>query len=272
LKKTSKQIDEMVEMIIEEHEQAPNAQKGQQKDFVDILLSLMHQPMDFLNEFVIDRTNIKAILIDMVSGALETSATTIEWAFLELLRHPRVMENLQHELENVIGMSKMVEEADLPNLRYLDMVVKETLRLYPSAPLLVPRESSQDVMIDGYYIKKKSRIIVNAWAIGRDHKVWSDNAEMFYPERFVNSDIDLKGHHFELIPFGSGRRKCPGLQLGLTMVKLVLAQLVHCFKWELPRGRTPNDLDMTEKFGLSMPRIDHLLTLPTYRLANQGKL
>ncbi|WVZ25584.1 hypothetical protein V8G54_004128 [Vigna mungo] len=145
----------------------------------------------------------------------------------------------------------------------------ETLRLYPVAPLVVPRECREDVTIDGYCIKKKSRVIVNAWALGRDSKVWSDNAEEFCPERFSNSNVDIKGFDFRLIPFGSGRRGCPGIHLGLTNAKIVLAQLVHCFNWELPLGMSPDELDMTEKFGLTMPRSKHLLAVPTYRLADE---
>ncbi|WVY90163.1 hypothetical protein V8G54_035677 [Vigna mungo] len=133
----------------------------------------------------------------------------------------------------------------------------KTLRLYPVAPLLVPRECREDVTIDGYYIKKKSRVIVNAWALGRDSK------------GFSNSNVDIKGFDFRLIPFGSGRRGCPRIHLGLTTAKIVLAQLVHCFNWELPLGMSPDELDMTEKFGLTMPRSKHLLAAPTYRLADE---
>jgi len=115
-------------------------------------------------------------------------------------------------------------------------------------------------------IKKRSRIIVNACAIGRDPKVWSDNVEVFYLERFANSNVDMRGYDFRLLPFGSGHRGCPGIHLGLTTVKIVLAQLVHCFNWELPLGMSPDDLDMTEKFGLTIPRSNHLLVVPTYRL------
>ena len=133
----------------------------------------------------------------------------------------------------------------------------------------MPRESLEDITINGYYIKKKSRILINAWAIGRDPKVWSDNVEMFYPERFLNSNIDMRGQNFQLIPFGSGRRGCPGIQLGITTFSLVLAQLVHCFNWELPFGMSPDDIDMTENFGLSLPRSKHLLAVPTHRLFNK---
>ncbi|KAK7291446.1 hypothetical protein RIF29_06592 [Crotalaria pallida] len=267
---TSKAYDQVLEQIIKDHEQPSN---NTNKDFVDILLSLMHQPMnphDDEQKHIIDRTNIKAIIIDVIAGAFDTSATAIEWAMSGLLRHSRIMKRLQDELENVVGLNRVVEESDLENLPYLNMVVKEALRLYPVGPLLVPHESLEDVTIDGYYIKKKSRILINAWAIGRDPKVWSDNANEFYPERFENNDVDVRGHDFRLIPFGSGRRGCPGVQLGLITVKIVVAQLVHCFNWELPLGMSPNDLDMTEKFRLSIPRNIPLLARPTFRLLGKA--
>ncbi|KAK7314524.1 hypothetical protein VNO77_33050 [Canavalia gladiata] len=270
LKKVSKDFDQVLEHIIKDHEHpSNNEEKGpHNKDFVDILLSLVHQPVDVHDEHkhVIDRTNIKAIVLDIITAAFDTSTTTVEWAMSELLRHPSVMKKLQDELQDAVGMNRQVEENDLEKLPYLNMVVKETLRLYPVAPLLLPRESREDVIIDGYCIKKKSRIITNAWAIGRDPKVWSDNVEMFNPERFSNSNIDIRGNNFQVIPFGSGRRGCPGIHLGLISVKLVLAQLVHCFNWNLPLGMSIDELDMQEKFGLTMPRNKHLLAMPTYRL------
>ncbi|KAL2321222.1 hypothetical protein Fmac_030191 [Flemingia macrophylla] len=254
---------------MEEYEDSSNNKKNvQSKHFVDILLSLMHQPMDHnKQEHFIDRTNIKAILTDMLAGSFDTTAGAIEWGMSELLRHPRVMKKLQDELSSVVGINRLVEEFDLTKLPYLNMVVKETLRLYPIAAL-VPRESLEDITINGYFIKKKSRTLINAWAIGRDPKVWSDNAEIFYPERFVNNNIDLKGHDFQLIPFGSGRRGCPGIQMAITTFSLVLAQLVHCFNWELPFNMSPLDLDMTEKFDFALGRSNHLSAVPTYRLWN----
>ncbi|XP_028792307.1 cytochrome P450 CYP736A12-like [Neltuma alba] len=239
----------------------------QHKDIVDILLSCLKDSHDDEQNPVKDRTNIKAILLDLLSGAIDTSVTVSLWVFSELLKNPRVMKKLQHELENLVGKSNLVEEVDLPRLTYLDMVVKETLRLHPVAPLLLPRVSTKDITINGYYIRNKSRVIVNVWAIGRDPKIWSDNAEAFYPERFLNSNVDLRGKDFQLIPFGSGRRGCPGMQLGLITVKLVIAQLMHCFNWELPQGVSPDEVDMTEKFGLLIPRANHLVALPSYCLA-----
>ncbi|RDX58127.1 hypothetical protein CR513_62579, partial [Mucuna pruriens] len=271
-KKVSKAIDEVLEKIIKEHEHNSNVQSERyHKDFIDILLSLMHQPINPYDEqnHVIDKTNIKAILLDMIGGAFETSVIVVEWALSELLRHPRVMKNLQHELDNVVGRNKLVEENDLAKLSYLDIVIKETLRLYPPGPL-VPRESTEDAMIQGYFIEKKTRIIINLWAIGRDSKIWSDNAEVFYPERFINNNFDFRGYDFQFIPFGYGRRGCPGIHLGLATVKLVVAQLVHCFSWKLPGLMVPADLDMNEKFGLSMPRAKHLLAMPRCRLLKEA--
>ncbi|PON33950.1 Cytochrome P450, E-class, group I [Trema orientale] len=277
MKKVSMGLDKVLEKIIMEREREAliSEKKGQHrthKDFVDVLVSLMNQPMNPHDEhvYIIDRTNIKAILLDMIAAAFDTSAASIEWTFSELLKNPRVMKKLQDELESAIEMDQMVEEKDLGKLEYLDLVVKESFRLHPVAPLLVPHESLEDITIEGFHIPKKSRIIVNTWAIGRDPNVWSKNVEEFYPERFSGSNnIDIKGHDFRLLPFGSGRRGCPGLQLGLINVRYVLAQLVHCFHWELPSGVKAQDLDMVEKFGLSMWRANHLLAKPMYRLVHK---
>ncbi|KAG8661506.1 cytochrome P450 CYP736A12-like [Manihot esculenta] len=269
MKAFSKKMDKILEKIIDEHEREAQWQKQQQtRDFVDVLLSLMNQPIASNDESLstLDRTNIKAILQDMIIGSFDTSAVTIEWTLTELLRHPSAMKRLQDELQSVVGLDKMVQEKDLSNLPYLDMVIKESLRLHPVGPLLIPRSCMEEIIIDGYHIPKKARIIVNAWGIGRDPDVWSDNAEEFLPERFAAKSIDIRGRDFEFLPFGSGRRGCPGMQLGLTVVRLVIAQLVHCFNWELPDGVLPGELDMSEVFGLSLPRASHLVVVPKYRL------
>jgi len=122
-------------------------------------------------------------------------------------------------------------------------------------------------MVGEFLIPKKSRVIVNAWAIMRDPSAWKE-AEKFWPERFEGSNVDVRGREFQLIPFGSGRRGCPGIQLGLTVVRLTVAQLVHCFDWELPNHMLPADLDMADEFGLTMPRANPLHAIPTYRLSN----
>ncbi|CAJ2644234.1 unnamed protein product [Trifolium pratense] len=247
-KKTSKALDEVLETIITEHEETTNVDKTSHEDFVDTLVTFMHQNIDDGSEqnHNIDRSNMKAILLDMIVASIDTSAATIEWALSKLLRHPRVMKKLQDEIQNEVGNKRMVEEKDLKKLNYLDMVVDETLRLHPVSPLLLPRECRESITIDGYFIKEKTRVIVNALTIGHEE--------------------------FESIPFGFGRRRCPGIQLGLRTVRFVLAQLVHCFNWKLPYNISPSNLNMDEKFGQSIHRAQHLHAIPIYRLEAHHKL
>ncbi|WMV57499.1 hypothetical protein MTR67_050884 [Solanum verrucosum] len=214
-------------------------------------------------EFQFGRSHIKAILF-MLVAAMGTSATAIEWILTELLRHPHVMKKLQKELEEVVGLEKMVKESDLENLNYLDMVVKEGLRLHAVAPL-APHEAMEDCVVNSFHIQKGSRIMINYYAVQRDPNIWPE-PEKFLPERFVGSSIDIRGHDFQLLPFGSGRRSCPAMQLAIVLVQLIVAQLVHCFDWELPNGMQPCDLDVEEHFGLATSRANHLMAIPTYRL------
>ncbi|VVA28800.1 PREDICTED: cytochrome [Prunus dulcis] len=263
MKGVSKVFDAFFEKIIDEHIQSTDQERT--KDFVDVMLGFMGSEE---SEYRIERSNIKAIILDMLAGAMDTTATAIEWTLSELIKHPRVMKKVQKELENVVGMEREVEESDLEKLEYLDMVVKETMRLHPVAPLLLPHAAIEDCNVNGFHIPRKSRVMINIFAIGRDPSIWTD-AEKFIPERFDGSNIDFRGRDFQFIPFGSGRRGCPGMQLGITMVQLVVAQLVHCFDWELPNNMLPSELDMTEEFGLTVPRAKHLLAVPTYRLQQQ---
>ncbi|KAL3721612.1 hypothetical protein ACJRO7_034020 [Eucalyptus globulus] len=264
MKAVSRVFDAFFEKIIDEHLETKK-EEGQTKDFVDVMLGIMG-----LNEgeYHIDRPHIKAIILDMLAGSMDTSATAIEWAMAELIKHPRAMKKLQEELEKAAGLNRAVEESDLEGLDYLHMVIKETMRLHPVAPLLLPHEATEDCTVNGFHIPYKSRVIVNVWSIGRDPKVWTTHdPEEFVPERFLGSSVDVKGRDFQLLPFGTGRRGCPGMQLGLTVVRFVVAQLVHCFDWELPSGMSPSELDMTEKFGLTTPRAKHLVVTPRYRLS-----
>ncbi|KAJ8449620.1 hypothetical protein Cgig2_005642 [Carnegiea gigantea] len=255
-KAARKATDEIFDDIIENHNKEEDF--GQNRDIIGLLLSLMHNPTNELPSSSFGVDNVKALMFDLFAGGIDTTYVTITWVLSALIKHPRVMRLVQDELDSIVGRERMLVESDLSKLTYLDMVIKETFRLYPAAPLLGPRESMEDVIVHGFMIPNKSRVITNGWAIGRDPNVWSENAEEFYPERFMGRDIDVRGLHFELIPFGAGRRVCPGMHLALTNIKLVVAQLVHCFDWELPNGMCPDDVDMTEKFGLSMPRANKL--------------
>ncbi|GLJ54697.1 hypothetical protein SUGI_1174970 [Cryptomeria japonica] len=252
-----------VERIVDEHFERRKKFNGLEcEDFVDLLLSLSE---DESMEIKITRDHIKKVMFELLSAATETTASTLEWALSELLRNPLVMKRAQQELDFVIGLNRMVEEPDLPHLQYLQSIVKETLRLYPPAPLLLPHQSMEHSTIQGYQIPKKTQAFVNIWAIARDPLSWEQPND-FKPERFLESDIDVKGQYFQLIPFGSGRRGCPGTNLALTLTQLSLAQLLHCFDWSLPQGVTPMNLDMSEQYSITMPRVVHLHAIPTPRL------
>lgn len=193
----------------------------------------------------------------------ETSSTVIEWAMLEMLKNPKIMEEAQAEVRRVFGSKGNVEETkDLDELKFLDSVIKETLRLHPPV-VLIPRESKESCVIDGYEIPAKTKFIVNAWAIGRDPKYWTE-PERFQPERFLEStnSVDFKGSDFQFIPFGAGRRMCPGLWFALADVKLPLGQLLFHFDWKLPNGISHENLDMSESFGLTVRRKGHLYLIP----------
>ena len=180
----------------------------------------------------------------------DTSAATVVWAMTYLTKNPRAMKKVQLEIRSLIGGNKgFVNEDDVQELHYLKAVVKETMRLQPTVPLLLPREAIQKCIVEGYEIPAKTRVFVNAWAIGRDPEAWQ-NPEEFYPERFVDSCIDFKGQNFELIPFGAGRRICPGLNMGIVTVELALANLLYKFDWEMPPGLKSHDFDVLP--GLAM--------------------
>ncbi|XP_052294336.1 6,7,8-trihydroxycoumarin synthase-like isoform X2 [Citrus sinensis] len=196
-----------------------------------------------------------------VAGA-DTSAATVVWAMTYLMKNPRAMKKVQLEIRSLIGGNKgFVNEDDVQELHYLKAVVKETMRLQPTVPLLIPRETIQKCVIDGYAIPAKTRVFVNAWAIGRDPEAW-ENPEEFYPERFIDSCIDFKGQHFELIPFGAGRRICPGLNMGIATVDLALANLLYKFDWEMPLGIKSHDLDFDVLLGIAMHKKNALSLLP----------
>lgn len=196
----------------------------------------------------------------MFAAGTDTSFITLDWAMTELITNPRVLRKAQAEVRTSVGERRVVLETDLQNLHYMKAIIKETFRLHPAAPVLLPRESMQDVVIDGYEIPAKTRIFVNAWAIGRDPEVW-ESPDEFKPERFMGSSIDYKGQDFELIPFGAGRRICPGISFAIATIEIALAQILYSFDWELPPGIVAKDLDMTEVFGITMHRKDKLVVV-----------
>ncbi|OVA20301.1 Cytochrome P450 [Macleaya cordata] len=230
-----------------------------EEDFVDVLLRL--QESDTL-ESPITTDNLKAVILDIFTAGTDTSSTTIDWVMSELVKNPRVMEKVQAEVRQVFDRKELIDEMDIHKLDYLKLVIKETLRLHPAAPFLLPRECRERCEIDGYVIPMKTRVIVNAWAIGRDPKHWGNDAEKFEPERFDGGSVDFKGTNFEYIPFGAGRRMCPGLSYAIANIELPLAQLLYHFNWKLSNGINPKDLDMSESFGASVRRKNDLYLIP----------
>lgn len=200
-------------------------------------------------------------------GGTETVASILEWAMSELLRSPTELMRAQNELAAVVGLDRKVEDGDLEKLAYLRCICKEVLRLHPPLPLLL-RESLEDCTVGGHVIPRKSRVWINVWAMGRDERNWP-GANTFRPSRFAEEDagIDFRGGDFRYLPFGFGRRSCPGMQLGMYAVELGLAQLLHCFEWSLPDGMKPGKLDMDDVFGLTAPKAVRLLAVPTPRLS-----
>ncbi|XP_015160145.1 premnaspirodiene oxygenase-like, partial [Solanum tuberosum] len=254
-----KKVDVILEEILNEHIENKAAGKkvnGEfgDEDLVDVFLRVKENAE---LQFPITNDNIKAVIFDIFLAGTETSFTVLVWAFTELMKNPHIMAKAQSEVRRVFKGKKSYDEKDIEKLTYLNLVIKETLRLHAPVPLLAPRECREQTDIDGYTIPISTRIIVNGWAIGRDPESWHD-PDNFIPERFENSSVDYIGNHFEFIPFGAGRRICPGMIFGLANIGLPLAQLLYHFDWKLPNGTNPNDLDMTETHGLSAARVKDL--------------
>ncbi|GMN58587.1 hypothetical protein TIFTF001_027682 [Ficus carica] len=254
---TFNRFDQLFDQVVAEHLDPNREKDDEHKDLVDVLLDIQKNES---GDMPLTMDNVKAIILDMFAAGTDTTFIVLDWGMTELILNPEVLEKAQAEVRSVVGARSVVLESDLPQLNYMKAIIKETFRLHPPAPVLVPRESTEQVTIDGYDIPAKTRIFVNAWAIGRDPQSWED-PETFKPERFLDSSIDFKGQDFELIPFGAGRRICPAMTFGTASVELALAQLLHSFDWELPPGVTAKDLDMTEVFGITMHRKAGLMVL-----------
>ncbi|BFI28288.1 protein MpCYP829-like10 [Marchantia polymorpha subsp. ruderalis] len=256
LKNIGERYFELMDSIIDNRlKENSNSKSNTEEDFLDVLLAT--------SKF--SRVQVQILLLDIIMAGTDTSSDTIVWAITELLRHPNILERLQSELDDVIGTERLVEEADLNNLEYLQAVVKETLRLHPVAALGVPHYSTEATKVAGYDIPANTRVMLNLYAIGRDPKVW-ENPLKFDPSRFLNSPVDVRGHHYEVLPFGAGRRKCPGMNLGLVSVAYNLAQLVHACSISLPEGWTHVDVDVEEKMGVVVTRRNPLNLLIKRRL------
>ncbi|KAJ9129435.1 hypothetical protein P3X46_033826 [Hevea brasiliensis] len=256
MEEVSQRIEKIYDHVIDQCIKKKQQQSGEmgeitdRKDFLHFLLEFKEQD----TEKSISRQQIKALLMDIVIGGIDTSPTTVEWAMAEMMLHPQVMKKAQEELTNVVGINNLVEEFHIQELPYLHSIVKETLRLHPVAPLLLPRCPTESCNVGGYIIPKGTKVFLNVWAMHRDPEFWD------YPQ-----SSNQRGSLVLYLPFGSGRRICVGLPLGERMVMYLLATFLHMFNWKLPGGANP---DTSEKLGIVLEKSTPLVIIPTPRLFN----
>ncbi|XP_060210345.1 desmethyl-deoxy-podophyllotoxin synthase-like, partial [Lycium barbarum] len=201
--------------------------------------------------------------LDIFTAGTDTSTTTVDWTMAEMLKNPSGLEKAQEEVRRGFSENGYVDESNFDELKYLRAVIKETLGLHPPAPLLVPRLSREKCKIDGYEIPQNTQVIVNVWLIGKDPNWLLINPLKFFPERFLGSSIDFNGNNFEYIPFGTGRRMCPGMSFGLANVELPLGLFLYHFDWKLPNGMKHEESDMSEVyFGVAVRRELNMHVIP----------
>uniref|UniRef100_A0A7N1A3A4 Cytochrome P450 n=1 Tax=Kalanchoe fedtschenkoi TaxID=63787 RepID=A0A7N1A3A4_KALFE len=234
-----KRIDKVLQGLIDESKAKDGAAA---KSMIDNILALQHTDSAFLSH-----KTVKGLVLVLIQAGSDTAAVTIEWAMSLLLNNPEKLKKAQSELDAVVSPGRLVEEADLPKLKYLQAIINETLRMYPAAPLLVPHYSSGECTIQGFHVPRGTLVFVNAWALHRDPDVWDDPSS-FKPERFENAE---ESHSYKFVPFGTGRRSCPGASMANKVVGLALASLIQCFDWERVGEE---EVDMREGDGLTMPK------------------
>ncbi|CAM0909687.1 unnamed protein product [Alopecurus aequalis] len=231
--------DAFVGGLIDHHRTSPDAGSGGPKSIIEELLALQKTDPEYYTE-----TIIKGIILILFTTGTDTTALTIEWTMALLLTHPEVLRKAREEIDANVGTGRLVEDTDIPNLPYLQSVVKESLRFCPVGPLLPAHEAMEDCTVGGFKVRRGTMILVNAWAINRDANLWA-SPEEFRPERFLDADAAAP-----MLPFGLGRRRCPAEGLAMRLLYLTLAALVQCFEWDVGEGGA---IDMAEGEGLSMP-------------------
>ncbi|XP_078435623.1 cytochrome P450 71A1-like [Wolffia australiana] len=256
LKELNRKHDELLEEILKEHMNRfeKEGHNSKEADFIDLLIT---------SDSGFSRNEIKAIFMDMIAAGTDTSYVVLDWAMSEIVRNPVLMEKIKREVRTAVAGKATVAEEDIDAMPLLRAVVKEVLRFHMPAPLLVPRMAMRDTIIQGYEVPSGTQVIVNAWAIARDEESW-DSPEEFQPERFLKGDApDYLGNDMHFLPFGAGRRICPGIGFGLCEVHLALAVLLYHFDWALPGGKAPEELDMAEVMGITVRRKTPLILLAT---------
>ncbi|KAJ7961339.1 Cytochrome P450 family protein, partial [Quillaja saponaria] len=266
--KTARELDCLLSKWLEEHRgkrASGHEMAKEDRDFMDVMLSVLDDAK-LLHGFDAD-TIIKATSVTMILGGIDTTTVTLLWSMSLLLNNLNVLKKAQEELDVHVGKDRFVKESDLDKLVYIQAITKETLRLHPAAPLSATRELIEDCTIAGFHISKGTRLITNIWKIQTDPSIWTDPLE-FKPERFLTThrNVELRGNHYEFIPFGSGRRMCPGMSFALQWIHFTLATFLHSFEISTPKGE---QVDMTETFGLTNMKTTPLHVLVKPRLPSK---
>ncbi|KAI3760580.1 hypothetical protein L1987_50977 [Smallanthus sonchifolius] len=261
LKDIRRRFDELIERIIKEHQEFRKQESDKVKDLLNILLDVAE---DETMELKLTIENIKAFILDIFVAGTDTSAITVEWALAELINHPNIMKKAVEEIDQVVGKHRILQESDIPNLPYLQPIVKETLRLHSAGPMVL-RQSTEDCTVGGYHIPANTTIFINVWALGRDPNHWENPLE-FRPERFQHQSLDVRGQHFHMLPFGSGRRMCPGTSLALQVIQTTLGAMIQCFDWKAGEDGNLSCVSMEEGLGITLPRANPLVCIPVARL------
>jgi len=264
--KSRNRITRILEQII--HEQVEAMDRGEKtahESLIGVLLRLQKEaslPIELTNDTIV------ALMFDLFGAGSDTSSTTLNWCMTELIRYPAAMARAQAEVREAFKGKTRITEDDLAGaeLSYLKLVIKEALRMHCPLPLLLPRQCRETCQVMGYDIPKGTSVFINVWAICRDAKYWED-AEEFRPERFENTNLDYKGTNYEFLPFGSGRRMCPGANLGLANIELALASLLYHYDWKLPDGVKPEDVQVCEGPGLIAKKKTGLILHPVTCIA-----
>ncbi|XP_050218836.1 cytochrome P450 81Q32-like isoform X1 [Mercurialis annua] len=249
-----KKMDSFLQDLIEEHRRARaetessatlNLHKASNQKLDMTLIDVMLSLKETEPEFYTDQT-IKGVILTILTAGSQTSAATLEWAMSLLLNHPEALQKAVAEIDVVVGIDKLLSETDVQKLSFLQNVINETFRLFPTAPLLLPHESSADCTVCGYDVARGTLLLVNTWSMNRNPKLWED-PEKFMPERFEGGE----GEENKLLPFGAGRRACPGAGLAKRVISLTLGSLIQSFEWERV---CKEEINMEEGTGLTMPK------------------
>ncbi|EOA14850.1 hypothetical protein CARUB_v10028165mg [Capsella rubella] len=261
MRRPAQRMDRIFDRIINQRLGTGSGSDERVVDFLDVLLKVKDEKDDKTN---LTMNDVKALLMDMVLGGTDTSLHVIEFAMAELLHNPEIMKRAQQELDKVVGTDKVVDESHISKLPYILAIMKETLRLHTIAPLLSPRCPSQTTVVGGFTIPKDSKIFINVWAIHRNPNIWEDPLK-FDPDRFLDRSYDFIGNDFSYLPFGSGRRMCPGLAMGERVVLYNLATFLHSFDWIIPQAER---VGIEETFGITLKLKNRLVATPVLRLSD----